>query len=248
MQNNERHDASGWLKSIEDVSPESNEKVFSQMKRLDKSRNPRIISFIETNPVFFTFFADNKNKKTFSDALAKLGQEARDYYLSVLHTAGGICLSEKSLLISTSEKYSIARRFAGRISDHPFVLVTIVRPAATARKRCQLSKLLADQGLPTLPLTSQIFSEQVELSVRGGLLPHNILGVIRPRDRNIIINPHLFSDLNQGINLATSPLFIDQSEFEAKLAEKTNYQRWYYTYDEDHYVHGGTTETPSNST
>lgn len=243
-QENEMLDNSKWLKTIDDTSQASNKEVFSKLKGLGTSKNSRVIDFFKSNPNFFAFFADNKNKAMFSDALAKLGQEARDYYLSVLHTAGKVGVSDKSLLVSTSEKYSVARRFAGRISDHPFVLIAVVRSAA--RKQGHLKQLLANQGLPTLPPTSQIFSEQVELSSRGGLLPHNILGVVKPRMRDIVINPHIFSDLNRKINLATDPLIIDQSEFEANVARKTNYTRWYYTYDEDYYLHGGAIKRPGD--
>lgn len=241
VQKNEKLDSSEWLKSISDISPKSNGELFRKIKELSRKNNLRVSAFVRLHPDFFGFFADSKNRTRFSETLAKLGQGARDYYLSILHTAGKIGVSEKSLLKSTSEKYSVARGFAGRTSDHPFVLVAIARMAAIARGPSQMNILLTTQELPTLPMTSQIFSEQLELSIRGGLLPHNILGVIKPRERNIIINPHIFSRLNQEVNLAVRPLLIDQSEFEANLVGKTNYTRWYYTYDEDHYSPGGIT-------
>jgi len=148
VQENEKLEKSDWLTSISDIGHRSNGELFRKIKGLVKKSRPRLADFVKSNPVFFAFFADNKNKAIFSEALARLGQGARDYYLSILHTAGKIGVSEKSLLVSTSEKYSVARRFAGRIADHPFVMIAIARPAAIARKPIQMNKLRPSKAYP----------------------------------------------------------------------------------------------------
>lgn len=233
FQNNEFLKRSKYLKDINDNSISSNREIFSKLNNLSHSKNPKIIEFVNQNQAFFSFFKDSKNKEVFADGVRKSGVKLRDYYLTILHTAGKIGISEKSTLVSTSNNYGVAKSFPNSGAD--YIIVYVSRGNSSTRK----DDKVVNFGLPYLKNQKSIFPEQYEITLRGALFPHNMLGVIHPKDENMTVNPYIFSEENKNIDLSKNSLIIDQSTFEDDLKEMTTYTRWLYTYDYEDFYHGG---------
>lgn len=226
---------SRYLKNINDVSEACSSKIFSKLNMLSSSKNPAIIDFINNNKFFFDFFKNPAKKAIFVKAISDFGTEVMDYYLKILHTAGHIGIRNKSILISTSRIYKVARHFA--IGDHGYIIIYIARGKSC--KKNSKRNIGSNIDLPYLNQHNSIFPEQEEVTLKGALFAHNMLGVIQPKDQILTVNPHFFSDSNIGIDLSKDSLTIDQSNFEEDLKQLTSYTRWLYTYNYDEYYHGG---------
>lgn len=220
-----------YLKDIEDISPATSNKIFDLINGLRKTRKDEITSFQKANPEFFCFFLNKQNKPIFSKMISELGQEARDYFLGFLHTAGKIGIGERSTSISTSYSLEQAISFAGRPKQDRFVIISVKR---LIKRDLNTKSILADiekYGVPTLPHGSAIFEKQAEETLRSGIFPHDIIGVQCLHSNELIINPFIFSDRNRKVNIMLNPLHIDQVDFPGKLAQHTNYSSYFYTFD-----------------
>ncbi|MCX5816341.1 MAG: hypothetical protein NTX75_08905 [Proteobacteria bacterium] len=232
---NSRLHTSKYLKNINDISESSNNEIFSKLKKLSSSKNPTIIDFINDNKSFFDFFNNPANKPTFVKAISDFGTELRDYYLKILHAAGNIGISDKSTLISTSRSYKVAHQFAQ--GDRGYIIIYIARGKSRTKDKNRNNSFAI--GLPYLNKHNSIFPEQEEVTLRGALFAHDMLGVIHPKDQILTVNPHFFSDSNIGIDLSKHSLTIDQSNFNEDLKQLTSYTRWLCTYNYDEFYHGG---------
>lgn len=234
--NSENNKKNKVLKTVDDCDENTGKYIFDKYKKLRKSKNPRIINYIESvNQI--SYFYDQNNRQTFARKVKICGQLVRDYYLKTLHTAGKIGISDKSFHISSSKQYSVARRFCEK-KDESYIIISIHRGEEKAIENKETNKLLLKHCLPIFEREKSIYPEQYEISTRSSIYPHDIFGVYNTRKRIFIINPHLFDNVNENINLMKSPLIIDQTGFSDKLKNETNYKGWNMTYDYLLYIEG----------
>ncbi|WP_350431836.1 hypothetical protein ABIS04_17120 [Shewanella sp. H8] len=222
-----------WLNDISDISNKTANKIFDRLSNLSKSKNSNVTSFVNSNSSFFEFFSDKANKAVFSDMINELGVVARDYYWAVLHTAGHIGTNGKSISISTSRSIRQAISFSGKRDTRRYVIFTINRTDHRTKKR--LTNEISRFHVPVLPMRSSIYQAQKEETLKAGLFPHDIVGLYCVHTKQLILNPHMFSQLNEKVNIAMKPLIIDQSHFNERLHDLTNYSSWFHTFDREEY-------------
>jgi hypothetical protein len=215
-----------WLKKIEDCSEETCRELFSRIHGL-LARKDGCISFISQDSQSFSkFFQDEMNSSIFVSKVCELGTRARDYYLYFLHTYGSeIC--NQSFLVSTSSDYQVALDFANGDINKFIIIYAIPKPiemhAIGAESHSSSENILYDQGLPLYNCAAH-YPEEKEYAIRGGLFPHYMIGVIAIHSSKLCANPHLFSQANLSSYLL-SGLKMDQSDFETKIGEETQYKR-----------------------
>jgi len=89
--------------------------------------------------------------------------------------------------------------------------------------------------------SNNFYPKQNEVSIKGGLFPHFILGICNLEDNNFIVNPHVFKQSEKELEFAPQQgLIIDQSNFEKEI-KKTGYAgyvtRWNITDTYSNYFH-----------
>jgi hypothetical protein len=222
-----------WLKHISDTESKTANKIFDRLNNLKTSANENVLAFVENNSSFFEFFLDKSNKLQFATMFENIGVEARDYFWAILHTAGNIGARGKSISVSTSRCINQAMSFRDPNNKKHYVIYSIDRTDYLRRSR--LLKAISQYNVPTIRVSSSIYKAQKEETLKAGLFPHDIVALYCVHSKELIFNPHIFSELNRNINIAKQPLDIDQSGFDEKLKELTSYKSWFYTYDRIHY-------------
>jgi transposase-like protein len=215
-----------WLRRIEDVSRDTNGKIFTQIaKVLNHNTSEAISDFRLTNLEFCKYFRMAANRNSFVDVLCELGPAARDYYLCFLHTVGNIGIGDKSVLVSTTRSYKKAIEFAGDASQSFVIWYVIPRPidnyAVSARSLNRMEETLVGKGLPVVK--KALYPAQREYCIKGALFASHIIGVHLPHASKFVVNPHLFTDNNNACDMIHG-LKIDQQDFENRL-EQTSYHR-----------------------
>ncbi len=215
-----------WLSKIEDTSTVTCAKIYNKIRNVLKHKRGEIARFIDRNHYFYEFFYSSEHRDTFISAVSSLGQDARDYYLYFLHSAGNIGLGDKSFLVSTSSDYYTAQRFVGDSGNGYIICYVIPSPivkyAVTYRRMEKLENSLMLQGLPTYK-GDALYPNQKEFCVRGALFASHIFGVQVLDSSRFVVNPHLFDDNNTACDMLHG-LKLDQSDFEERL-NVTNYYR-----------------------
>ena len=188
------------------------------------------------------FFTKPENEQQFVDITQSLSLPqqilVRDYYLALLHHISKSEYYASSFLLSTTSNFSQAYKFAWKgedaNSDRPAILfgwvpkqyegILSVPDTYVLRRKIDMAAL----GLPVYE--KSFFSNQQEITLKGGLLPHYLLGYLHVHEGNEIfeINPVLFqtNDLWDGIELP-----IDQSTFHQRI-QNTLFGR-YFSFDEE---------------
>lgn len=222
-----------WLKHISDIESKTANKIFDRLNNLKTSTNENVLAFVENNSSFFDFFLDKSNKIQFAMMFDNVGVEARDYFWAILHTAGNIGTRGQSISVSTSRCINQAMGFRDLSNKKQYVIYSIDRTDYPRRSR--LLKAISQYNVPTIHASSSIYKAQKEETLKAGLFPHDIVALYCVHSKELIFNPHIFSELNRNRNIAKQPLDIDQSGFDEKLKELTSYKSWFYTYDRAHY-------------
>ncbi len=197
------------------------------------TKNKDLKDFFDKEIQFKSFFSDKNNKLEFikkigyvADLKSKL--QIRDYYLKLLHRIGNIGFSNKSFYLSSSRKFSIAKKFA--INNHDGIVFvswgkTIFEPYPTRiLKQFEFPRYIKD-----------VFPLQREVTLTGGLLPHYILGYYKVNENIFIVNPNLFSTNNSFNQIMQNGFEIDQSGFHDAL-EQTNYSGFIVLDENDDYI------------
>lgn len=165
----------------------------------------------------------------------------RDYYLGLLHHINKSEYYPSSFLLSASTEFSQAYKFAWSKkeidSEDPLVIFGWIpykyEGVLSAPDSRVLSKKIKmeDLGLPIYE--KSFFHFQKEVTLKGGLLPHYMLGYLhRKKGEEIFeINSALFDtdDLWNGIELP-----VDQSTFHQRI-QNTLFGR-YFTFDNESYL------------
>ena len=159
--------------------------------------------------------------------------KARDYYLYFLHVAGTVGVRQETMFVSTTTDKRIAhgfsragKRSSSRIIFHYFVPQPFHLHAIAPWVADHHQQIAYAMGLPTYKPTG-LYPKQKEVSVKGALFPHFILGVELVNERKFIINSN-FNEFNNRVDferVARQGFEIDQSDFHARIFD-TGYIRW----------------------
>lgn len=232
--NNERN----FLTGINDCSEETLSFIYDRIKNVIEE--PRGISRIRENTSddFRQFFQNQSNRHDF---LRRIGEsytpeiklKARDYYLYFLHIAGAAGIRQETMFVSTTTDKKIARGFArvgnrsaSRIVFHYFIPQPFHFHAIAPWVADHHQRIAYAIGLPTYKATG-LFPKQREVSVKGALFPHFILGIELVDERRFIINSN-FNEYNNRVDferVARKGFLIDQSDFHSSIFN-TGYIRW----------------------
>ena len=189
------------------------------------------------------FFCNQYNEHRFTDIISNLTPKqqiiVRDYYLGLLHHVSKSDYYASSFLLSTSIDFSQASKFASskedKDSENPLIIfgwvpykyegVLSVPDSRILRRNVNME----DIGLPVYE--KSFFPYQKEVTLKGGLLPHYLLGYLHNKRSEKIfeINPALFdvSDTWNGIELP-----VDQGTFHQRI-QNTLFGRYFTIDNED---------------
>lgn len=194
--------------------------------------------FLEANPLINNYFSDGNNKARFISTVSEMDDSKKrhilDYYFSLLHTIGKSA-DGNSYFISTSKSVQIAEQF----KDDGIIVVTWVPSSERNRQIIcyndinKLDNLIKTIGLPYYE--TSLYSEQEEVCIKGGILPHYIVGYAY-KD-SFIVNPNLITQISSSYdfeNLLKDGINTDQTDFDNEL-QKTKYKRGFHCIDGDYF-------------
>ncbi|MBC9795779.1 hypothetical protein [Sinomicrobium weinanense] len=196
-----------------------------------------VVGFRKRETGIIDFFCNRGNEQVFIDIIGELNPQqqivVRDYYLGLLHHISKSEYYASSFLLSTSTDFSQAYKFAWRgeekNSENPLILfgwvpykyegVLSVPDSRALTKKINMETI----GLPVYE--KSFFPYQKEVTLKGGLLPHYLLGYLRKSQEDMVfeINPALFETGNtwNGIELP-----VDQSAFHQRI-QNTLFGRYF---------------------
>ena len=215
---NEKIKKDGKKFLINEISDKIFEYIFKKFKRIFKNNKGEIKEFKEKNKEFVSFFSDNKNKNIFIKEVGKLGNndkiKLRDYYFVILHTYGLIGFGYNSFFLSATEKYKIAQGFSNGMISLGWI------PNGYEYYQ-HINNLRDDINNKIFPVaTNKFHADQYEFTLKGGWLPHFLLGYILTNDNRMILNDNFFKDCNTDNNLIlNNGIKIDQSDFNMFIKE-----------------------------
>lgn len=212
------------FEDINDCSLITIGKIFDEIKYLlsEKRLKKRIKDNLSKESQ--NYFSDVKNRENFisilSDSDSHYKLLLRDYYLYLLHT--GYTIKDDTLLVSTSIKRSKVKNFGNKddqIIFYYFVSQPFECSIIAPWKISEVVDLVAQKNLPTYEPRG-LYPEQQEVSVKGGLFPQFILGIELVKEKNFIVNHHLFQyESSQFEDLIQYGIGFDQSDFPEEIKE-----------------------------
>ena len=233
-------DARQHLCSIEDVSDATFTFIFEKVARVCGLEEYRTRRFWRENPDIPAFFTRPDNKAQFLYLVRRLGQKekalVRDYYLFLLHTAGERGVTSESMLVSTSTDWRQAEKFRDRRDPRKVIFYYFVpkpfdRYCISSRVALGTYDLIRHLKLPRYRLDSGLYAGQREVAVRGGLLPHFMLGILRVDRDEFVVNPHLLAMPDASLpSILEHGIHIDQDDFNEQI-KASSYLRYSDLYD-----------------
>ena len=191
------------------------------------------------------YFNNINNKSAFIEIFNNLATDKqkvllRDYFLYLLHTSGKNL--QDSILVSSSTKRSAAKDFTkrekkmkdnDRIIFHYFIVEPYSSHTITPWIMEELHQWIKSLELPIYRPTG-LYPPQKEVSIKGALYPHRILGIEFIDKKKFVVNPNLFKfsveDMQSLIECGYIP--INQEEFLERMQEETNSDNSVWTYDD----------------
>lgn len=212
--------------------------IFKKLNQLFKKHLEKyeVAKCKENNSSFYHYFSDNRNKDKFLSIVSEIRDKnskikIRDYYLWLLHKIGQVGFYNNSFLLSTTTNYNIAVEFSYN-AEHSERLIFICWIPYPLRKSAisinyinQSRKTISKLNLPIY--NRPFYMNQNEISLKGGILPHFILGYLKYSTKDFIINPNLFTDNRNPSEIIKDGFKIDQSGFH-KALNKTDYSGYFY--------------------
>jgi len=204
------------------------EHIFIKFNKIFKSsKNSEIIEFKALNKDFASYFLKKTNNQHFIELILsepKNNQiKIRDYYLCILHKVGKFGFYNNSFFVSTTTDNKIAATFSKSIIFVGWYYYSI---------NIELKNILSKK---LLPVTKTIlYSYQKEISIKGGILPHYLLGYIKKETNEFILNPNLFKYKIPILNLIKFGIPLNQDNFDEILSE-TNYTGYFTIDTENNY-------------
>jgi len=215
---------------ISDVSSSVFRYIFRKYNQCLRIRKRVIIGFSRQHPVFRDFFLNTNNEEIFLKKVNSLTKsqklDIRDYYLKPLHHLGAIGYFNNSIFVSTSEEFKIAKKFASGFDKESIIIVSWDYISLSQKG---IGRKLDKLNLPTY--IRPFYYRQNEVTIKGGLLPHYIIGYIKVDTHEFVTNPNFFSTNKNFETILREGLNIDQSGFASAL-KKTDYEV-YFIVDEN---------------
>lgn len=192
----------------------------------------KIDKLTRKNGPLVTYFLQADNEDMFLQVLRTLPEPLRrkmsDQYLSLLHHLGAGVYYNETFMLSTTESLAKARKFAyGNQHGHPnpiaqeqaiviagWVPIGLDIAVKTAHfLDLRTHRKIEEIGLPHY---YPLFPHEHEITLKGGLLPHLILGYLHWEDGAEVfeVNPAVFL---VGENWDGVQLPIDQSSWETRI-------------------------------
>lgn len=210
-----------------------------------KSDNPIIENFKRSNPLYVQFFLSGENENVFLETAGNLLEnkrlEFRDYFLAPLHHLGAIGYFNNSIFLSTSSDSNIANDFSPHrqipnFSEKITIVSWIPQPVMKRYVAYHYSTIsnrtIKKLGFPVYK--EPFYPTQKEITMKGGLFPHYMLGYFRGRKNQFEINPHFFSTEKAFSEIVDEGFNIDQSNFNRRLKE-TDYGAFFWAYNDGTY-------------
>lgn len=220
---------------IDDVSPLLLGRIFNKLhEALSKPNTKEFAIFSEKNSRFKKYFFSKENKEHFIQAIENVTpiQQriiVRDFYLKILHQKGGGGFYNNSFYQSVTTDLKQALRFTGGSTSDKFVYVGWLGDSKLHIPNSSKNLNLSSYGLPEY--VSSPYPFQKEITLKGGILPHFLLGYFRCNCnyKNLVfeVNPHLFSTSRNLHEITKEGFEIDQSDFSDALAE-TGYDGFFF--------------------
>lgn len=216
----------------------------------NETTRARMNTFLGENIRFNSYFSNKENEDDFISKISKCSKKdknfIRDYYVSLLHTIGKSVLNS-SFMISTSSSYEIANYFRNENADGVIFIGWLPRKGNMniynsyfchnkSYKRSYHMKendffylddsRIYNKGLPCVECA--VYASQHEITIKGGLLPHFLLGFL-DHHNNFHINPALFSTLEDKKDIkdiVKNGFNINQSNFQ-EILDQSNYSGFF---------------------
>jgi hypothetical protein len=212
------------------------ERIFNKFNMLFRKKDSaRINMFKGKNNSFCNYFLNKENRADFLSKITTIKNrqdklKIRDYYLALLHNIGKIGFYSNSFFLSTSLDFNVALSFAkNNDSDEPIIFVSWIRDAENSigitREKIENTKSILDK-LELPRYRTSFYPEQKEVLVKGGLLPHYVLGYLKINERKFVINPHFINSNNDFKDIANYGFDIDQSKF-SEILSKTEFDGYF---------------------
>lgn len=208
---------------LNDFSEKVFQYIFDSLNSAIKSKNTYTVNFFDKNEDFKKFFGKKTNKKEFLSKIELIKESerlyARNYYLVLLHQLGSIRYKEKSHFTSSTTNYSVAQQFSKNNNTQKEVIIHAWSAHSELKRKLNRHHLPVYVGNP--------YSNQREVSIFAGILPHYIIGLEVTTENTFFINPNLFvnsvskSTIMDGFN-------IDQDNFD-EILKLTNYKTSFLT-------------------
>lgn len=227
---------------IDDLSSELFGYIFNRLKVLCENKfdpnggtHSTVCSFLDNNPEIKNFFLAENHKKEFISQINKQSNKdkihIKDYYISLIHTIGK-SFSRNSYMISTSTDFYVAQDF-----KNDSVIVTWIPFKERHRQFIKFNdvnkvdSLIKKIGLPYYDISP--YKNQKEICIKGGLLPHYIIGYTIEIEKSFIVNPHLLEQISSSFkieDIIENGINIDQREFIKEL-NQTKYKGGFINID-----------------
>lgn len=232
--------------SIDNIQDNLFNKIFDKFNLIlkNKSLNQVVEIFKSNNYEFSEYFKDKRNNKldfiikinSFSKTNERL--KVRDYYLSLLHKIGNIGFFHNSFFVSTSSDFNTAVSFAENSNNSKKIIFIswVEYPINIIGINFNYLNLFKNKitqvALPSY--NKSFFPSQNEITIKGGLLPHFILGYIRLEDKIFEINPNFFYTTKNFEKVIKNGFDINQSNF-AEALNETDYSGFFMLNDNNLY-------------
>ena len=231
-------DSRDFLTGINDCSDETLSFIFARIANvLDEPKHSGRVRE-NTSSEFREFFQNQNNLGPFLNRInecytSEVKLKARDYYLYFLHVAGVAGVRKETMFVSTSVDKRIAHGFSragnnenSRITFHYFIPQPFHMHAIAPWVADHHQRIAYAVKLPTYK-SMGLFPKQQEVSVKGALFPHFMLGIELTDDKKFIVNSNFseFDNSSDFDRVARRGFAIDQSEFQTRVFD-TGYIRW----------------------
>lgn len=208
-----------YLHHINDASPETFRFIFEQIGLIFCSgRYDQIINYDDNNAEFIDYFKADENIDIFISEAMKLTprnrERVRDYYLYLLHTAQDLGVDKESIFVSTSKSYSEACSFAINGKNRSSIIISYFIPYPIynfAVEHHSLLTCLQNTNLPRYDF--ELYPTEQEISVKGALFPHFIVGATDLEKDAFIVNPHLLSMVGHFDDISKEGVIVNQESF-----------------------------------
>ena len=213
-----------FMFGIEDHDEIILKKIFDVLNSFCKNKKKKDDRFFNGNEIFCEYFINKKgNKRKFVEFIANLDSRnqlvIRNYYLSRLHQFGSKVYKDKSILVSTSKLYSVAKGFTSQSQEEKKVIIHSWTPRISAFRNEFYNVLPVFTGGP--------YRHQREISIFAGILPHYIIGLEIIDDNKFFINPSILENTITK-DVFSNGLPINQENFH-QILKLTNYEGYFLT-------------------